>query len=171
MGAILFVLIFAIAMCCSCGSSDDVAYDSDTETEAETTEVTTTTKALIEQEMPENEHIFVNEFDSRPSEIIVKNPTDTAYYMKFEDKDGKTVFSFFVRPQSEAPMYMGLGTYYLKYACGTTWYGEDDLFGENTQYAKDEEDWPFEANKVWTLTLQKQVGGNVHTEEIDEDEF
>ncbi len=157
---------------CGCGGSDDTSSEDVAATDVVVEETTTTTEPpLVEQEMPENEHIFVNEFSSRPSKIVVENPTDTAYYMKFEDKDGKTVFAFFVRPQSTAPMYMGLGTYYLKYAYGDTWYGEEHLFGPNTRYAKDEEEWPFESGKYWTLTMKKQVGGNVNTEPISEDEF
>ena len=132
-----------------------------------------TTEAIVyeEQEMPENEHIFVNEFASRPSQIVVENPTDTAYYMKFEDADGNTVFSFFVRPQSDTPMYMGVGTFYLKYAAGEKWYGEEHLFGEYTYYAKDTEPWEFTYESGWTLTMENQINGNVYTEAISPDEF
>ena len=127
---------------------------------------------LEEQPMPENEHKFVNKFgDNRPSKIVVENPTDNAYYMKFENKDGETVFAWFVRPQSTCPMYMGLGTYYLKWACGKTWYGEKDLFGPDTVYKKDDEEWPFEQGKYWTLKLESVENGNVQTENISKDEF
>lgn len=152
--------------CEEIGSSDytdsDSSYDSVYEEEQQ---------QLVEQEMPENEHQFVNTFTSRPSKIVVKNPTDYAYYMKFTDAYDNTVFAFFVRPQSETPMYMGLGTFYLKYASGKTWYGEDDLFGPETVYQKDEDSWTFTSDQYWTLTMQATENGNVHTEGIDEDEF
>ena len=169
--AVITMLSFGL---CGCGGSGDTTAEDPAETAdavaAETT--TTTTEApLVEEEMPENEHIFVNKFDSRPSKVEVNNPTDTAYYMKFEDKDGETVFAFFVRPQSTAPMYMGTGTYTLKFAAGTTWYGEENLFGPSTVYSMDKEDWVFESGKGWTLTMEKQINGNVATESLDEDEF
>lgn len=176
-GTLMFLLVMVFALC-GCGgtgdtaSSEDPVSDDSYVAEEETTTTETTTEVQLEaQEMPENEHIFVNKFDSRPSKVIVENPTDTAYYIKFDNKDGDTMFAFFVRPQSTTPMYMGVGTYEMKYACGDTWYGEEHLFGENTRYAKDKDDWVFESGKGWTLTLQPQVGGNVSTETLSEDEF
>ena len=127
---------------------------------------------LVEKEMPENEYTFTNDFgDDRPSQIVVENPTDYAYAMKFVDSSGYTVFYFFVRPQSTATMDMGLGTYYLKWAAGKTWYGLGDLFGPDTVYQKDSESWRFESGKYWTIKMQPITNGNVHSESIDADEF
>lgn len=171
---IILILIFALGDCDgSTPSSSSSTSDSSSSSSYEDTYDDYDPYAnLVEQEMPENEHKFVNIFgDNRPSQIIVENPTDYAYVMKFEDASGETVFSFFVRPQSTTPMYMGIGTYYLKWAAGKTWYGEKDLFGPDTVYQKDPESWPFESGKYWTLTMQPVTNGNVHSNSIDADDF
>lgn len=173
----LIILMVLVITLTGCGSSDTGSSgaadssDSSANTE-ESTDYVDPYEGLVEQPMPENEHQFVNTFgDNRPSKIVVENPTDYAYVVKFDDDSGKTVFSFFVRPQSTTPMLMGLGTYYLKWAGGKTWYGEEDLFGPETTYQKDPESWPFESGKYWTLTMQPVENGNVHSDTIDADEF
>lgn len=171
---IILILIISLVNCdgSDTGTSSTTNNSNSSTYSEESSDYSDPYEGLVEQEMPENEHKFVNTFgDNRPSQIIVENPTDYAYVMKFEDASGKTVFSFFVRPQSTTPMYMGLGTYYLKWAAGKTWYGEEDLFGPDTVYQKDPETWPFESGKYWTLTMQPVSNGNVHSNSIDADDF
>lgn len=127
--------------------------------------------AYVEEDMPENGKIFENNFGSRPTYIKVTNPNDDAYVIKFKDKDGKLMISFFVAPNSDVTTYMGTGDYYLSYATGSKWYGYDDLFGGSTVCCKDDEVWQFTSSQYWTLQLQKTEDGNVHVDPMDAGDF
>ncbi len=63
------------------------------------------------------------------------------------------------------------GTYELRYASGTTWYGEEDLFGPDTSYSKAESDFSFGDGDGYTVELYKQVGGNLQTSPINKNNF
>lgn len=140
------------------GCDSDESYDDYTDEE------------LTEQTMPENGYVFYSGFSYAPSSIAVENPTDYAYYIKFVDSEDNTVVAFFVSPQSNVEIPMGSGDFYLKYTCGTTWYGEDNYFG-NTTYCEDDEAWTFSSQAGWTLTLQETATGNLHVEYISAEEF
>ncbi len=68
-----------------------------------------------------------------------------------------------------------LGSYELKYATGKTWYGLDYLFGPNTSYYKADDVFRFSKTgdgvSGWTVELFQQVGGNLETKKISEDDF
>lgn len=68
-----------------------------------------------------------------------------------------------------------LGEYEMRYATGTIWYGEADLFGSKTTYSKAEEFFEFtqEGDYVYgyTVELYHQSSGNLETNNINESEF
>jgi hypothetical protein len=68
-----------------------------------------------------------------------------------------------------------LGTYELRYAAGTVWYGEDLLFGPNTACYRADEQFAFylQGNSVsgYTIELILQEGGNLRTTPIDPSQF
>jgi hypothetical protein len=67
------------------------------------------------------------------------------------------------------------GEYEIYYAIGDTWYGEDLLFGPDTQYYKCDGTFVFteesDGYSGWTLTLETVYGGNLDTDVISEMEF
>ncbi len=68
-----------------------------------------------------------------------------------------------------------LGNYSMRYATGTTWYGENLLFGPQTTFAKANKNFIFkrEGNQIlgYTIELIPQVGGNLRTSKITRSQF
>ena len=93
--------------------------------------------------------------------------------MKFVKAGTNTkVITFFVRAYSTVEIDMPAGNLELRYAYGSTWYGESKLFGENTAYAKDEEYYDF-SNYTWEISLYttNSTGQSMDVEYIDANEF
>lgn len=82
---------------------------------------------------------------------------------------------FYARSNSVVDILVPLGEYEIYYATGDTWYGEDLLFGPETQYYKCEGTFEFtedyDGYSGWTLTLESVVGGNLDTSRISEGSF
>lgn len=98
------------------------------------------------------------------------------YYVKLESyKTGKPELIFFVHGGESVETLVPLGTYVLKYANGDNWYGESNLFGEDTVYSKAAEPFEFyddgDYHKGWTVELYMQANGNLDVDTISEDEF
>lgn len=109
----------------------------------------------------------------------IKTPADGSYYFlkltRPNDKKG-AVMTIFMNGGSTYETKVPLGSYVLRYASGTEWYGPQYLFGPcKTRF--------FEAQSVMTfqrsgnqlsghsVELIKQVGGNLGTAAVDEDDF
>ena len=123
--------------------------------------------------MPANGKVFYCATTSRPSSFKVTNNGSSNYYMKFV-KAGTNikVITFFVRANSTVEIDIPAGNLELKYAYGSTWYGESKLFGENTRYAKDEEYYDF-TNYSWEIAFKpnSNIGGSMDVEPINADDF
>jgi len=113
-------------------------------------------------------------------ELTVKN-SDRDTLIKIEDildPDGKYLL-FYVRGNEEATVNVQDGTYTLKYASGSTWYGQKELFGSRTSYNKANTFVNFKTEfegyqvhyKEQVLTLYKVQNGNLTTSTISEDDF
>ena len=137
-----------------------------------------TTSALVAKTLPSNGHVFYSKYYYKPCQFEVTNKDSRAYYMKFVDiYTGADVITFFVRANSKATIDIPTGDFELRYAVGSTWYGEDDLFGPDTRYAKDKEYYPFEcddySSTIWQVSFYASTAGGstMYTESMDEDEF
>lgn len=106
---------------------------------------------------------------------IKTSGTSTAYYVKMVDARGRSVLGFFIRPGETAEVEMPLGNYYLRYACGTEWYGQKELFGAETVAFKGTDVFRFtednEGYNGYSVTLYKVPNGNFETTEMDVDDF
>ena len=123
--------------------------------------------------MPENGHIFSVSTTYRPSSFKVTNSGSSNYYMKFvKVGTNTTVIKFFVRAYSTVEVDMPEGTLELRYAYGSTWYGENNLFGASTRYARDEDSYDF-SNYSWEISLYttQNTGMSMDVESISADEF
>ncbi|MBQ3810620.1 MAG: hypothetical protein II839_07355 [Kiritimatiellae bacterium] len=81
-------------------------------------------------------------FTDRPREVPFRMPAlrHQDVYAKLTDAEsGKDVLSCFVRRDETAEVLVPLGTYRLRYAHGTDWYGTNLLFGPETDYRQIEE--------------------------------
>lgn len=107
---------------------------------------------------------------------IVTRPSGHHYFVKIEYYHiGRTAITIFVRDGASVDLDVPLGSYALKYACGTTWYGTNYLFGPETSYYKAEDrfDFQIEGNHVtgYTIELFLQRDGNLRTTDIPAFEF
>lgn len=98
------------------------------------------------------------------------------YYIKLENPYTKQeIASYFIRSGSTLNIHLPIGTYAIKYAYGQQWYGTDDLFGPNTQYAKANQYFEFRFDGYqyngYSIELIKQVNGNLQTSSIDPNQF
>lgn len=103
-------------------------------------------------------------------------PGNDNYLVKLEDANsGLHVLDVFVRGGSNIEVNVPLGTYVVKYAAGTNWYGYEHYFGPDATYSKADElfyfwqdDFQVHGNAI---TLYQVVGGNLETSEIEADGF
>ena len=86
-----------------------------------------------------------------------------------------STMQFYVHGESTIETQIPLGEYEIYYATGDTWYGEDDLFGEDTVYMKCDGTFLFSCDEYgsngWILTLTPVINGNLDTDEISEKDF
>ena len=116
---------------------------------------------------------------NRIAPFRVHTPHDGGhYYLKLVNASNpkQSVLAFFMRPNSVFETKVPLGAYKLRYASGTEWFGPRHLFGPCRASF-------FEAQSVLNFTrtgnrlsgheirLIKQVGGNLETRNVDEDDF
>ena len=104
------------------------------------------------------------------SEITVTASVSESCVVKLKTRSGNTYISFYVRSGDTVTVDVPLDEYYVYFASGKTWYGEDQLFGENTSYSKDSTITDF-SEGTWEYTLNSVSGGNFSPTYIDEDEF
>lgn len=82
---------------------------------------------------------------------------------------------FFVHGGLPFEIEVPLGRYYLKYATGREWYGEEAHFGPNTIYSKAGAIFTFSIEgkgvKGHELTLYRVRDGNLKTESISRENF
>jgi carbohydrate-selective porin OprB len=98
------------------------------------------------------------------------------YFIKVVDWErGTPILTVFARSGQTVNVSVPLGSYRLKYASGTEWYGQKHLFGPDTAYgrAQDRFDFAVEGSQVsgYTVELIKQVGGNLQTVNIRPEDF
>ena len=178
--AAIVILIIAANACNSSSSSSRSTSSSSSYSYSSTPRPATTPKPTVKptptltpQTMPANGKVFYCSTTDRPSSFKVTNSGSSNYYMKFvKAGTNTTVITFFVRANSTVEIDMPAGNLELRYACGSTWYGEKNLFGEKTAYAKDEEYYDF-SNYTWEISLytSNNYGQTMDVETIDADEF
>lgn len=127
--------------------------------------------------LPQNGYLkrYSNEDPIAPLKIQVPIG-DTHYYVKIVDAYTKSpVAAIFIRAGQSVQLEIPLGTYEIKYAMGSIWYGTKYLFGPETSVAKADKSFEFriDDDKVhgYTVELIKQQGGNLHTKDISLEDF
>lgn len=136
---------------------------------------------LTKYEKPESGTIihWTDDYDNAvtaPLEIKTSSMSNTDYFVKVCRAGSKDDYmAFYVRGGTNVECEVPLGTYIIKYACGETWYGQYDLFGSKTSYAKADETFRFYEDdgyvNGWTIELYSQINGNLQTVTIDPSEF
>lgn len=98
------------------------------------------------------------------------------YFVKIVDWATDTpVMTVFVRSGHSVNIKVPLGSYKIKYAAGSQWYGETYLFGPDTSYSMADKRFDFEeiGNHVsgFTVELFLQPNGNLETKRIRPKDF
>lgn len=108
--------------------------------------------------------------DARSSSLTVTPSDDYNTYIYLESKTKKSNdMSFIIKKGEETTVSIPRDKYIMYWANGDTWYGGDFLFGPQTTYQKDSEEWDF-STYTWTLQLEA-TNGNMSGESVDEDDF
>jgi len=109
-----------------------------------------------------------------PFEIVSSAGDD--YYIKMVDAvtgDSKVVI--FVRGGQRTKVMVPVGNYDVRYASGSTWYGENYLFCPDTVYTKTDEEFAFsrtpDGYSGFSVTLYKVAHGNLSTTAIRPEDF
>jgi hypothetical protein len=111
-----------------------------------------------------------------PFKIVSQVGDPNNYYCKLINaQTGITEMEMYVASGFSAEFEVPLGTYRLKFASGTIWYGEKYLFGDSTvcTEAKALFEFKVEGNRYVgnTVELYRRPGGNLHTEVIPRSDF
>lgn len=108
--------------------------------------------------------------DARSSSLKVTPSKDYNTYIYLESKTKKSNdMSFIIKKGEETTVSIPRDKYIMYWANGDTWYGGDFLFGPQTTYQKDSEEWDF-SSYTWTFELGT-ANGNMSGESVDEDDF
>lgn len=103
-----------------------------------------------------------------PLKIITSPGGSNHYFVKIVDKStNQELGSYFIRSGGVLDIKVPLGTYEIRYATGTQWYGPDYLFGPETAYSKADSLFTFEFDGYqysgYTVELIMQQNGNLRT--------
>ena len=123
------------------------------------------------QDLPENGAFATG--NGSASTITIEAPSgDTdSVYLKMYDSSGETVCKVFLRPGMSYTLSISAGTYTMKVAYGTEWYGEIDLFGDHATYSQlmngDSTEFEIEGGYEYTLQLLASTDGNVGAQDVE----
>jgi hypothetical protein len=130
-----------------------------------------------EQALPANGETQNYTFGEAIAPFKIQSQPGSNYLVKLADAStGSTAMTIFVRGGENVETLVPLGSYYVKYASGTTWYGYDHLFGDyHTGYSKADDVFDFTVDgdtvRGFSITLYTVEGGNLSTSGITASEF
>lgn len=106
----------------------------------------------------------------------ITNETPKHYYIKmYNSGNNRLAVTVFVRANSTTEFKVPLGSYVVKSAEGTSWYGFNDLFGNETSYETEEQVFDFYKDGNYVVgkeyQIQKTPYGNLNSREITANEF
>jgi len=119
--------------------------------------------AKCEQPLPENGSMKKNGGSGVSMKITA--PSSSSVFLKFYNSKGESVAQIFIRAGKDATVKLSAGTYTIKAAYGTKWYGDTDLFGGEGSYSQllngSEQEFKLKNNYKYNLRLLASVTGNV----------
>ena len=100
----------------------------------------------------------------------INAPSSINALLRVYNSSGSVVAQVFIAAGKNATIKLGAGTYTIKVAYGTEWYGEKDLFGAKGAYLQlkngTSESFTLKKNYSYTLTLQSGTSGNVGSKTV-----
>lgn len=128
-----------------------------------------TTPELIPEIEPNTGYIFEGGWDDG-SELTITAPYNASVVVKAKNIYGSTEICFYVQSGDTVTMDVPAEDLQIFFACGSKWYGYDDLFGEYTSYSKDNSYLDF-SEYTWSYTLQPVTNGNFSETPSNKSEF
>ena len=123
------------------------------------------------QELPQNG--FIARYNNQPAvaPLTITVAPGSHYLVKIEDAgSGVPILTVFIHSGQTIQTKVPIGSYRMKYAMGTTWYGEQHLFGPSTNYHKADRILGFAQTSTGysghTIQVIRQVSGNLPTTQI-----
>lgn len=109
----------------------------------------------------------------RDTAIVVRTRAGSMHVLaKIETLAGETVTKAFIQAGDQWRFNLPLGTYVLKTAVGSTWYGEATNFGPRTAYSRADDVFPLrQRGEEWTVELIPQRDGNLTQTSIPASSF
>ncbi|MHC1695818.1 MAG: hypothetical protein AB9835_11240 [Eubacteriales bacterium] len=87
------------------------------------------------QPFPENGTTSYYTGDSPAGTVSVSNRLDDYIYVKFKSESlNKTIMEAYIHPDSTADIKVPLGRYRILFASGDEWYGNEYIFGNDTEF-------------------------------------
>ena len=84
---------------------------------------------------PKNGELYHNEnYNLRQTELTVFNTNANESFLKLYSANGDLVCSFYISSGKKATVRVPAGTYTLNQAYGTSWFGPEDMFGDEGLY-------------------------------------
>ena len=134
----------------------------------------------LEMAIPKNGTVLKSYAKGGHGELTVKNGGSAAVIKLASLTDPDTNYiTMYIAANDTATVHVKDGNYSVKYATGAKWYGEEELFGEQTVYTKADTTAKFETtysgsyvyyNQI-TYTLYEVAEGNMSTTEISGEDF
>ncbi len=166
----MFVLIAVIVVIGITSKNDTVSSETHTPTFSEPDRVLTPVPV-------QNGQIIQFPLTEALAPLGVTTPSGENCYVYLSSLDGtpSNNMGFYVAADRFAEVSVPLGLYEIYYATGETWYGPEDLFGEETRRYQCEGTFDFyndgEYYQGWTLELYLQENGNMDSDPVDENEW
>ena len=119
------------------------------------------------QPMPENGSMKKG---SGSISLKINAPSSINALMRVYNSSNEVVAQVFIAAGKNATIKLGAGTYTIKVAYGSEWFGEKDLFGAKGAYLQlkngTSESFTLKKNYSYTLTLQSGTSGNVGSKTV-----
>lgn len=103
-------------------------------------------------------------------ELTITAPNNESCVVKLKSKATEDCLSFYVRAGDTVTINVPDRYLYVYFASGTTWYGEEHLFGNGTNYYMDDKIIDF-VNYSWEYILRPVDDGNFDKTPIDSEDF
>jgi hypothetical protein len=125
-----------------------------------------------EQELPKNGHVVRYRTGKALAPLEILTPASGGHHLvKLVDwNSGKEVMAVFIRSGEKIHVKVPLGSYHIRDATGSKWYGIALLFGPETSYAELDAQFDFEREgeqvRGHSIELIMQTGGNLKQKKI-----
>ena len=104
--------------------------------------------------------------------LRIKTSGGVGHVVKLYDLDDQcTTLVYYIPPGATREIDVPTGRYELRYASGTRWFGNLELFGRTGSFAKANEVFVFPRGGGYEITLYAVQNGNLGTRSIDEEDF